>query len=65
MNRWALALTLAGVILLVIAHLLYGLTTEMSESVDSLMRLSMIIHAVAAFYAAAIIQLTIWDGKND
>ena len=48
-----------------IAHLLYGLTTEMSESVDSLMRLSMIIHAVAAFYAAAIIQLTIWDGKND
>ena len=64
MNRWALALTLAGVILLVIAHLLYGLTTEMSESVDSLMRLSMIIHAVAAFYAAAVIQLTIWERKK-
>jgi hypothetical protein len=64
MNRWALALTLAGVILLVIAHLLYGLTTEMSESVDSLMRLAMIIHAVAAFYSAAIIQLTIWERKK-
>lgn len=60
-----LALVLAGTFLLVSAHLLYGLTIEMSESVDSLIRLSMVIHAVAAFYAAAVIQLTIWDGKND
>tara|TARA_Y100001951_G_C11223097_1_gene229989 strand:+ start:586 stop:777 length:192 start_codon:yes stop_codon:yes gene_type:complete len=60
-----LALVLAGTFLLVSAHLLYGLTIEMSESVDSLIRLSMVIHAVAAFYAAAVIQLTIWDEKND
>ena len=60
-----LALVLAGTFLLVSAHLLYGLTIEMSESVDSLMRLTMVLHAVAAFYAAAVIQLTIWDGKND
>lgn len=60
-----LALVLAGIFLLVSAHLLYGLTIEMSESVDSLMRLAMVLHAVAAFYAAAVIQLTIWDGKNE
>jgi len=51
-----LSLVLAGLFLLVSAHLLYGLTTEMSVDANSLMRLAMIIHAIAAFYAAFIIQ---------
>ena len=51
-----LALVLAGIFLLVSAHLLYGLTTEMSFNADSLMRLAMIIHAIAAFFAAFMIQ---------
>jgi len=51
-----LALVLAGIFLLVSAHLLYGLTTEMGINVDSLMRLAMITHAIAAFLAAFIIQ---------
>ena len=52
-----LSLVLAGLFLLVSAHLLYGLTTKMSVNVDSLMRLAMIIHAIAAFYAAFMIQM--------
>ena len=51
-----LALVLAGLFLLVSAHLLYGLTTEMGFNADSFMRLAMIIHAIAAFFAAFMIQ---------
>ena len=57
-----LALVLAGTFLLVSAHLLYGLTIEMSESVDSLMRLAMVLHAVAAFYAANSVN---WSADNN
>ena len=58
-----LALVLAGLFLLATAHSLYGLTTEMSIDVDSLIRLSLIIHAIAAFYAAGLIHLT--KGKSN
>jgi len=48
---------LAGLFLLATAHLLYGLTTVMSMDVDSIIRLSLIVHAGAAFYCAGVLHL--------
>ena len=48
---------LAGLFLLATAHALYGLTTIMSMDVDSIIRLSLIIHAGAAFYCAGVLHL--------
>ncbi len=48
---------LAGLILLATAHSLYGLTAVMSMDVDSIIRLSIIVHAVAAFYCAGVLHL--------
>ena len=48
---------LAGLFLLATAHLLYGLTTVMSLDIDSLIRLSLIVHAGAAFYCAGVLHL--------
>ena len=50
---------LAGLILLATAHALYGLTTIMSLDIDSLIRLSLIVHAGAAFYCAGVIHLIV------
>jgi len=50
---------LAGLFLLATAHSLYGLTTVMSMDVDSIIRLSIIVHAVAAFYCAGVIHLIV------
>ena len=50
-------LVLAGIFLLATAHSLYGLTTVMSLDVDSLVRLSLIVHAGAAFYCAGMLHL--------
>ena len=50
---------LAGLILLATDHSLYGLTTVMSMDVDSFIRLSIIAHAVAAFYCAGVIHLIV------
>ena len=50
---------LAGLILLATAHALYGLTTIMSLDIDSLIRLLIIVHAVAAFYCAGVIHLIV------
>jgi uncharacterized membrane protein YqjE len=54
---------LAGLILLATAHALYGLTTIMSLDVDSLIRLSLIVHAGAAFYCAGVIHLIVRGRK--
>ncbi len=54
-----LLLVLAGLFLLATAHALYGLTTIMSLDVDSLIRLSLIVHAGAAFYCAGVIHLIV------
>ena len=48
---------LAGLILLATAHALYGLTTIMSLDIDSIIRLSLIVHAGAAFYCAGVLHL--------
>jgi len=50
---------LAGLFLLATAHSLYGLTTVMSMDVDSIIRLSLIVHAGAAFYCAGVIHLIV------
>ena len=50
---------LAGLSLLATAHSLYGLTAVMSMDVDSLIRLSLIMHAGAAFYCAGVIHLIV------
>ena len=50
---------LAGLSLLATAHSLYGLTAVMSMDVDSLIRLSLIVHAGAAFYCAGVIHLIV------
>ena len=54
-----LFLVLAGLFLLATAHALYGLTTIMSMDVDSIIRLSLIVHAGAAFYCAGVIHLIV------
>jgi len=54
-----LLLVLTGLFLLATAHELYGLTTIMSLDVDSLIRLSLIVHAVAAFYCAGVLHLIV------
>jgi len=54
---------LAGLILLATAHSLYGLTTVMSMDVDSIIRLSIIVHAGAAFYCAGVIHLIVKGRK--
>jgi len=58
-----LLLVLAGLFLLATAHLLYGLTAVMSLDVDSLIRLSLIVHAGAAFYCAGVIHLIVRGRK--
>ncbi len=58
-----LLLVLAGLFLLATAHSLYGLTAVMSLDVDSLIRLSLIVHAIAAFYCAVVIHLIERGGK--
>ena len=50
---------LAGLFLLATAHALYGLAAVMSLDIDSLIRLSIIVHAVAAFYCAGVIHLIV------
>jgi len=54
-----LLLVLAGLFLLATAHALYGLTTIMSLDIDSLIRLSLIVHAIAAFYCAGVLHLIV------
>lgn len=54
-----LFLVLAGLFLLATAHSLYGLTTVMSMDVDSIIRLSLIVHAGAAFYCAGVLHLIV------
>ena len=54
---------LAGLILLATAHSLYGLTAVMSLDIDSLIRLSLIVHAGAAFYCAGVIHLIVKGRK--
>ncbi len=49
---------LAGFFLLGTAHSLYGLTIEMGLDVDSIIRLSLILHAIAAFYIAIVLHIT-------
>jgi hypothetical protein len=58
-----LIFVLAGLFLLATAHALYGLTTIMSLDVDSLIRLSLIVHAIAAFYCAVVIHLIVKGGR--